>query len=129
MLRSILAVLAGYVVILAIVFGATYVLQAVKPEWYLIGVPLTSGYLATNIAFSLTAAFLGGSVTAMIASRARMKHVYVLAAVSVAMTVLSAMTAEEEQPRWFQALRAVVMVAAIVAAGWMRRRAAGEWAE
>ncbi len=121
--------LAGYVVILGIVLGATYVLQAVKPEWYLIGVPLASGYLATNIAYSLAAAFLGGLVTATIASRARMKHVYVLAAVSLGMSALSAMTAEEEQPRWFQALRAVVMVAAILAAGRMRRRAAGEWAD
>jgi len=129
MLRSILAVLAGYAVILAIVLGATYMLQAVKPEWYLIGVPLARGYLAANIAYSLAAAFLGGLATATIASRARMKHAYALAAVSVAMSVLSAMTAEEEQPRWFQALRAVVMVAAIVAAGRMRRQAAGEWAE
>ncbi len=129
MLRTILAVLAGYIVIVAIVLGATYVLQTIKPEWYLIGAPLASGYLAANIAYSLVAAFLGGFITARIGAHAPRKHAYALAAVSVAMTVLAAMTGEQEQPGWFQALRAVVMVAAIVAAGRMRRQAAGEWAE
>jgi hypothetical protein len=119
--RSILAVLAGYIVIVAIVVGATYALQAIKPEWYLIGAPLAGGYLAVDIVYSLVAALLGGLVTVRIAVRAPMKHAYALAAVSIAMNVLAAMTGEEEVPRWFQALRALVMVAAIVAAGRMRR--------
>jgi peptidoglycan/LPS O-acetylase OafA/YrhL len=105
----------------AIVIGATYALQTIKPEWYLIGAPLASGYLAANIAYTLVAAFAGGFVTVRIAARAPLKHAYALAAVSVAMTVLAALTGEQEQPRWFQALRAVVMVAAIVAAGRMRK--------
>ena len=121
MIRSILAVLAGYIVVVAIVLGSTYALQAVEPGWFLIGAPLSNGYFAANVAYSLVAAFLGGLVTVRIAAHAFLKHAYALAAVSAAMNVLAAMTGEQEQPNWFQALRAVVMVAAIVLAGRMRK--------
>lgn len=120
MIRSILAILAGYIVIVALVLAGTYALQSLKPHWFLDGAPVTAGYLATNITYSLVAAWIAGYVTAIIAGRAPMQHAFALAGVSVAMAVFAAINGAE-QPRWFQLLRAAVMAAAIISAGWMRK--------
>jgi hypothetical protein len=122
-LRGILAVIAGYIVLVGIVDAANYALQAVEPGWFLAGAPPTQAYLAVNIAYSFVAALIAGYVTALVAKQPKLQSVYVLAAVSLAMAILSALTADADQPRWYQIVRALLMPAAVIAAGWLRERA------
>lgn len=122
MLRSILAVLAGYVVMVAIVVAATYALQQIEPGWFLIGAPLTAGYLAVNIAYSLLAALTGGYLVARLAKQAHLKHVYALATLSLAMAVLSAFASGGDQPVWYRIFLAVMMPMVVIAGGRLRVR-------
>lgn len=82
MIRSVLAVIAGYAVTAAIVIACT--ILAAK---FLIPETATEpprGYLVANIAYSLLAAVAGGYITARIARRAPVAHAAVLALVIVA---------------------------------------------
>jgi hypothetical protein len=106
----------------AIVIGATYALQAIKPEWFLIGTPPTHEYLAVNISYNLLAALTGGYLAARIAGRAPLRHAVALAALSVGMTIVSVLAADQEQPRWYRVFLVVVIPAVIVAGGWLRGR-------
>ena len=121
-LRSIFAVVAGYAVMKAIVIGATYALPMIKPEWFLIGTPETPGYFAVNICYNLFAALTGGYIAARLASRSPLNHAYALAALSVVMSIITALASEQEQPRWYRAFLVVVVPAAIIAGGWLRGR-------
>ena len=122
MLRNILAIIAGYVVLVGIIYAANFALQAVKPEWFLIGAPPAPAYLAVNIAYSFAAALVAGYLAAFVATPSKLHSVYVLAAVSLAMAILSATNADADQPRWYQVVRAIVMPSAVIAAGWLRVR-------
>jgi nitrate/nitrite transporter NarK len=121
-LRSILAVVAGYIVMKAIVIGATYALPMIKPEWFLIGTPETSGYFAVNIGYNLFAALTGGYVAARLASRSPLNHAYALAALSVVMSIVTALASEQEQRRWYRVFQVIVVPAAIIVGGRLRGR-------
>jgi hypothetical protein len=49
-----------------------------------------------------------------------MAHVVGLAGVTVAMGVVSAMMADNSQPRWYQAVLAFGMPLVVIAGGWLR---------
>jgi hypothetical protein len=84
-IRSILAVIAGYlamaivVVILTMLCVAIFHLQSGHP---------TPVYLALNMAYSLAAAALGGWITARIAGRSPIAHGIALGAVILALSAL-----------------------------------------
>jgi hypothetical protein len=85
MIRSVLAVITGYVLTAVIVIACT--LLAAK---YMIpedAVEPPRAYLIVNIAYSLLAAMAGGYLTAWIARRAPLAHAGALALVVVTMGV------------------------------------------
>ena len=124
MLRSIFAVLTGYVTMVVIVGLATFLLQVVKPAWFLVGTPPPPAYLALNVAYSFFAAFAGGWTAARIATRKNLQHAIALAALTLVLAIVSAALAGEGQPRWYQALLAILMPATVFAGGWIRASAA-----
>ncbi len=105
MLRSILAVVAGYIVIAAVTMLTT-VLAALAA-----GVPLEmpgpdsppppAAYLAGNIAGSALAAVLGGVAAARIALRHRRGHAFALAALVFVLGVTYALTSAGPAPAWY----------------------------
>lgn len=120
MLRSILAVLAGYAAMAAIVIVSTilavrFILR--RPPSALRGVDpaaLSGPYLAANIAASAVAALGAGWITGTIAGHDPLAHGLALAALMVALGLLSARQAGAAQPRWYQALLVTVMPALAV---------------
>ena len=123
MLRSIFAVLTGYLTMVVIVALATFLLQAAFPAWFLAGTPPPTPYLALNIAFSFFAAFIGGWTAARIATRRQFAHAISLAAATFLLAVVSTLYASQGQPRWYQILLAVLMPLTVLAGGWIRARA------
>jgi hypothetical protein len=122
-IRSIAAVLAGYVAMFA---GVT--LATILAAWIMLGgfepVLPTPAYLAVNLAYSLFFAALGGYVTARIASISPMGHVWVLTAIVAVLAVLvllvSSGPGQDRQPAWYPYAILVVGIVGIPLGGKLR---------
>lgn len=123
MLRSIGAVVAGYVAM------AVAVLVVVGlGAWLLVDDPAAPGtaYLAFNLGVGLVAAALGGWVTWRLAARGRMKHVVALAVLVLALGLGMAFGAEPApgQPSWYPVVISIFGAAGVVAGGMIGDRGA-----
>jgi hypothetical protein len=105
LLRSMIAVIVGYVVMMVVVIALTLVM--VKTMGLKSGHP-TPGYLAVNVVYSLAAAFLGGATTGSIAVERRVRHGIILGMVMLVMGALSYVHYRGGQPGWYQAMMVVV---------------------
>ena len=120
MLNSVVAVLAGYIVLAVIVMlGTALAVRAILrqlPSALRAPAPgyLTTAYLAANLAASALAAVAAGFVTAAIAGHARLSHGLALAGVMVVLSLLSMQQAGASEPRWYQLVLATVMPAIAV---------------
>jgi hypothetical protein len=122
MLRSSLAIIGGYLAMVAVVGLCTYGLMLVTPSWFPGAGTPAGPYLAVNIAYSAIAALTGGYVAAWIAPRRPVKHALLLAVFALVMSIVSAVLQGDRQPRWYQVLLAVCMPMVIVLGGWVRAR-------
>ena len=120
MLRSALAVLAGFVSMALLVMITTALAVRFVLRRPLASMrsrdpgPIPAAYLATNVTSSVLAALVGGYVTALLAERDRVAHGLVLAAVVVVMGLVSARQSGAAQPRWYRILLLVGMPALTV---------------
>jgi hypothetical protein len=97
-LRSILAVLVGFMVMSFIVGIFTVLAAAVLHVQY--GRP-TPTYLACNVAYSLFAAGVAGFICALIAGHRPTLHAGILAAIMLAASVPAALHPAGVQPTWY----------------------------
>lgn len=116
MIRSVLAVVAGYAA-MAIAVMLLFVIVLYSPE-HQPGVAFMLG----AIAFAFLAAILGGFVAALVARRAPMRHALGLAGLCVSMWIVSAIGSSGKEPLWFQVCNLVVMLAGVLAGGYLRAR-------
>ena len=111
--------------------GASFVLMAavVMLAEQLIGLVLRQGgrsagsgpgraYLAMNLTAATAAALAGGAAAARLAPAAPVAHAMALALLVLVMGIASAALAGGSQPRWYQAVLALVMPAIVIAGGW-----------
>ena len=105
LLRSMVAVIVGFMVMMLVVIALTLVM--VKTMGLQSGHP-TPGYLVFNVAASFFAAFVGGFTTGSIAAERRVRHGYLLAMVMLLMAALSYVHYQGAQPAWYQAMMVVV---------------------
>lgn len=102
MIRSVLAVVGGYLGMSLLVMILFMTLGAFWPEAFADpNVPPPAAALAVTLAFSFVAAIGGGFVTATIASRSERGHVIGLMAFMVVMWLVSIPQAEG-QPTWYR---------------------------
>jgi peptidoglycan/LPS O-acetylase OafA/YrhL len=120
MLRSTLAIIGGYLAMVAVVGLCTYGLMLLTPSWFPGAAPPAGPFLAVNIAYSVIAALAGGYVAAWIAPQRPVKHAVMLAVFALVMSIVSAVLQGDRQPRWYQVLLAVCMPMVIVLGGWVR---------
>jgi len=128
MLRSIMAVVAGYATMAVVVMLGTIAMMAALVPGGLkamramrdgarAAMPApTPRYLAMNIALSLVAAILGGWITTRIASRAVNGHLIALCVVVLLMSVVSAFASgsgSSLQPAWYKFVIPLVGVAGV----------------
>jgi Fe2+ transport system protein B len=127
-LKSIVALVAGFASMAVLVILLTAFLKRRFPEW--VGVPARPGaaYVAVNLAYSFMAAIAGGYVTAWIAWFNPMACVLFLAIVVLAMSGISALEARGKQPLWYQISLLAISPIGVVAGGLIRLRVMGvEW--
>ena len=128
LLRTVVAVIAGFATMAIVVLVGTMVLvsflvpggmRAMRAQT---GEPLRapSSYYVMNIALSFLAAIAGGSITQRIATHAPIAHMVALAVVVLTLGAISASTSSSEgQPGWYKLTIPIVGVAGVVASVWV----------
>lgn len=104
-LRSVLAVVAGFVTMSFVVIVLTVI--AVNAMGLKSGHP-TPGYMVINVVYSFFAAGAAGFVTALIAKVNPLEHAYVLAGIMLVMGVVSYVHYTGTQPGWYKVMMVVV---------------------
>ena len=104
-LRSILAVIAGFVTLSFMVILLTLI--AVNAMGLKSGPP-TPGDMVAKVAYSFFASAAAGFVTALAAGVKPLEHAYVLAGIMLVMGVVSYLHYRGTQPVWYQAMMVVV---------------------
>ena len=130
-MRSIICVVAGFVVMMAIVTAGTAAATELIVEGGLFAAAtgprtaLPPTYFAANLVVSAMGAVLGGWVTARMAPSREMAHVAALAALMLIMTVPGLLGYGEHQtgqPAWYLYALPVLGVGGVLLGGWMRSR-------
>jgi hypothetical protein len=104
-LRSILAIVAGFVTMVIVVMVFTIV--SVKALHLQSGHP-TPLYLTLNVAYSVFAAMAGGYVSARIAMHHPLHHAYFLAGLIELLSLVSYFHYHGSQPLWYQLMLCIV---------------------
>lgn len=127
MVRSMVALLAGYAVMVVIVMAGVAAWFAARLPGGLAALregmktgkapAVTRGYLAFNLSLSFAAAVAGGLATVAIAASKSVRHLEVLGALVVAMGLLSAgAPSSAGQPKWYKLLIPLVGAAGVATA-------------
>ncbi len=116
MLRSIIAVLAGYV---AMTIAVLVMFAVVSP---FIGEEIGKGFLLPNVIMGLAAAVLGGYVTAAVALIRKYMHVYALAVIILVGGIASMVFLAGQESFAFQLSNTVVGVLGVMLGGHLRLR-------
>jgi hypothetical protein len=123
MVRSILAVIGGYLVMAVLVVLTSVALGTLFPEAFPepdSGLLPADGWFGLMLGLSFLYAFLGGYVTATIARRAEMRHALALSAIVLALGLLSAVGEQEIAPRWFRVMTPLVGIPGVLLGSRMR---------
>jgi hypothetical protein len=128
MLRSILSVIAGYIVMAVIVTLTTYLLGLVFPAYGAATAPAAMPLLPVvlNVLFGLIAAIAGGYTTATIALRSHLMHAAALAALIFLLGIVHAATTwNSGAPGWYLIVLPIVGAIGALAGGAIRARRIG----
>ena len=117
--RSILAVIAGYVVLSVLAIATTLALRAVLPE--ITAQPPPFNYALLILAYVTVFAVIAGYVTAVVARRAEVYHALALAVLLLLFGVLSVDSASGRGKLWFPVANGVLQFIAAIAGGCLRR--------
>ena len=116
MVRSIIAVIVGYLVMVVAsmaLFAIWFREPSTKP---------TMGFELFSLGYGFVFGVIGGYVTAVIAKRLEMKHTMALAGLSVLMGIVSMISFAGQEPFWYSIANMVIMVCAVVLGGYLRAR-------
>lgn len=123
MLRSVLAVLAGYATMAALVAGTTAALAKLWPSSSEGEAPPTPAYTAVNLAYSGLSAAIGGYVTATLARHSPIGHAAALSTMILGLGALySAQSSGGKQPGWYLALLPALASGGVFAGGYINAR-------
>ena len=124
-LRTFMALLAGFATMAVLVMGVTALLSRLTPGWVGSEGRPGPGYVFVNLGYSFLAAAAGGYVTAWVADVNPLPLVLGLAVVVLVMGAISALQARGRQPVWYQVALLVISPLGVVAGGLVRLRAMG----
>jgi len=124
-LRTFMALLAGFATMAVLVMGVTALLSRLTPGWVGSEGRPGPGYVFVNLGYSFLAAAAGGYVTACVVDVNPLPLVLGLAVVVLVMGAISALQARGRQPVWYQVALLVISPLGVVAGGLVRLRATG----
>ena len=120
MLRSILAVLAGYLILAVGIGLVDFGISRVSPEHYPGGPDPVAKWMVVELIIGLALLVLGGYVTVSIARHALLKHALALGVLTSLIAAVSLIIYHGRQPFWFQAVMVVGAIPAALAGGKLR---------
>ena len=127
MVRSILAVIAGYLVMVAGVVVLHNSIGLLLPGNYSeLGKAPSLAFMILTIVYRAFGEVVGGYVTGVIAKRAEVKHALALGAVAVALGIVSMIKFWGLQPVWYQVELILIVAPALWLGGWLRGRQANK---
>jgi hypothetical protein len=103
-LRSFLALLAGFISMALLVGIVTAALTKFAPRWMGDSGHPRSTYVIVNLGYSIAAAIVGGYITAWLAVNNTLIHTLALALIVLLLGALSALQERGRQPIWYQLL-------------------------
>ncbi len=121
MLRSILAVIAGSITWMVTALGMDLIMMSLFPQLYgeggkVVSVPLLlfSGF------YSLLFSVLGGYVTALIARRSELAHVFILGVLQLVMGIVATIKMWDTAPVWYHVIFLTLLIPANLLGGQLR---------
>lgn len=128
MIRSIIAIIAGFVVVMVVIVAGTagsaaLIIPGGLESARTMAPPAT--YMAAHLLVSAMGALLGGWVTARMAPEREMIHILVLAVLLLLKSVPSLAgygNPDGLQPTWYVYTLPVIEVVAVLLGGWLRAR-------
>ena len=122
MMRSVVAVIAGYLVMAACVIASTVLVATLMLGSAAMdgSVRPTPSYLIVNLAYSFVFALFGGYVAAFLARRQPTVHAAALAVVVLAIGLLSAREGGGSQPSWYPPLLTIGVPVFATFGGYLR---------
>lgn len=124
-MKSLWAVVAGFIVVVALSTGTDALLEKIGlfPDP---GVILGSGYLALALMYRTVYTVLGGFVTAWLAPQNPMKHVWVLAIIGQLGGIAGVFAGWELSAHWYPIALAVLAIPSVWFGGWLKTRTGPE---
>src|SRR5687767_1179797 len=124
MLRSLTAIVGGYIAYAFLMGFTVLVLQTVLPTAFgaADGSPREAWAMGLEIAYSVIFAMLAGYVTALTARRAEIGHAAILAAIIMLISVISLVAVPPGESQWYQAVLVILSAGAVVVGGMLRAR-------
>ncbi|MGA9997559.1 MAG: hypothetical protein WBP93_19240 [Pyrinomonadaceae bacterium] len=119
MMRSILSIIAGFILICVLAFGADAVVRAVMP-----GLSISTGrvdsvpVLLFVIAYVFVFAVFGCYITARLAPHSPMKHALILGLLGLVFNIVGAIMMWHTAPAWFH----IVSLILVMPAAWLGGR-------
>jgi hypothetical protein len=121
MLRSILAVIAGSITWMVTALGMDLVMMTLLPHLYGAGGRVESVPLLLFSGFySLLFSVLGGYVTALIARRSELQHVFILGVLQLVMGVVATIKMWDTAPVWYHIVFLTLLIPANLLGGQLR---------
>lgn len=118
-LRSILAIVAGFVVTVSLSLGADAALCAAFPHSFdSAGISRQPGRLAIPLVYTAVSAALGSYVAALLAGRRPLLHAMILGGLGFALAIPTAVLYWHAQPAWYH----VCALAFVLPAAWLGGR-------
>ena len=119
-LRTFLALLAGFLTIAVLVGAVTVLLMRFSPQWVGEQGNLRPSYIAFNLVYSSLAATAGGYVTALMPSANPLILVLALAIIVLVLAALSALQSRGKQPVWYQLALVAITPLGVMTGGLLR---------
>jgi hypothetical protein len=122
LVRSILAVLAGYLVLVVGIGVTDFVLSLLSPSGYPNGPKPGAKWMIIELVIGAFLIVCGGYLTASLARRAEMRHALALGVLTATIAAISLIIYHGLQPVWFQLVVVLVAIPAALAGGRLKFR-------
>jgi hypothetical protein len=124
-LRTFLALAAGFAVTVLLGLGLTALAAWLAPGWRGSQGKKLLAYFVVNLGFSLLATATGGYVTEWLATSNPLIQVLALALVVLLLSAMSALQARGKYPIWYQLAQVAIAPLGVLAGGLLRLRMLG----
>jgi hypothetical protein len=118
--RSVVAVVAGYAAMAAVVILLSVLVKKIAPAWMGAESAPNASYVYTNLLYSFGAAMIGGYVAATIGSRAPLSHACALAVLVFILAIVTAVQIGDRQPRSYQVALTLIGPLGAILGGWVK---------